>query len=124
MYKRNKEEIELLLDDIIEASNRISRYIKYLDSDFFMEDIIIQDAVIRNFEIIGEAVKNLPQDFREKYPYINWRGASGMRDKLIHGYFGIDLSILWNTAKKDLPQFSREIIEIREIIIRPKKKNK
>ena len=117
MSKRNKEDTELFLDDIIEASSRISTYIKYLDSDVFMKDIMIQDAVIRNFEILGEAVKKLPQDFREEYSYVNWRGASGMRDKLIHGYFGVDLSILWSTAKKDLPQFSKEIIEIKEIII-------
>lgn len=122
MSKRNKEDIELFLDDIIEASSRISTYIKYLDSDVFMKDIMIQDAVIRNFEIVGEAVKNLPQDFREEYSYVNWRGASGMRDKLIHGYFGVDLSILWSTAKKDLPQFSKEIIKIRGIIIQPEKK--
>ncbi|MEA2035394.1 MAG: DUF86 domain-containing protein [Euryarchaeota archaeon] len=122
MSKRNKEDIELFLDDIIEASSRISTYIKYLDSDVFMKDIMIQDAVIRNFEIVGEAVKNLPQNFREEYSYVNWRGASGMRDKLIHGYFGVDLSILWSTAKKDLPLFSKEIIKIREIIIQPEKK--
>jgi len=60
--------------------------------------------------------------FREEYSYVNWRGASGMRDKLIHGYFGVDLSIFWSTAKKDLPQFSKEIIEIREIIVQPEKK--
>lgn len=114
MSKRDKEDIELFLDDIIEASGRISAYIKNLESDAFMKDTMIQDAVIRNFEIIGEAIKYLPDDFKNKYPYIKWRGASGMRDKLIHGYFGVDLSILWSTAKKDLPQFSKGIINIRE----------
>ncbi len=82
MSKRNKKDIELFLDDIIEAASRIATYIKYLDSDVFMKEIMIQDAVIRNFEIIGEAVKNLPEDFREGYSYVNWRGASG-----IHTYF-------------------------------------
>ena len=68
-----------------------------------------KDAVERNFEIIGEAVKNLPEDFRNKYPDIPFRQIAGMRDKLIHDYFGVDYEIIWKTITDKLPQFAKDI---------------
>lgn len=70
---------------------------------------ITKDAVERNFEIIGEAVKNLSEDFRNQYPQIPFKQVAGMRDKLIHDYFGIDYEILWKTIQDKLPQFKSEI---------------
>jgi uncharacterized protein with HEPN domain len=102
--------------DILEAIDRIERYTGSITLDDFLGDTKTQDAVIRNLEIIGEAVKNLPADFREAHSEVEWRAVAGMRDKLIHHYFGIDMGIIWETARTDLPRFRKQIEDIlREI---------
>jgi len=78
----------------------------------FLRDRKTQDAVIRNLEIIGEAAKNLPSNIKERYPKIPWRALSGMRDKLIHAYFGVSLSIVWETIKNDLPVLKQQVESI------------
>jgi len=103
---------KLFLDDIQKAINKIDLYIKGLTFEQFQEDLKTVDAVIRNLEIIGEAVKNLPSDIITKNPDVNWRGATAMRDRLIHGYFGIDVSILWETVTTDLPKLKNQIEKI------------
>ena len=80
-----------------------------IDYQEFVSNDMVKDAVERNFEIIGEAVKNLPQDFRNKYPNIPFKQIAGMRDKLIHDYFGVDYEIVWKTIKDKLPEFSTDI---------------
>jgi len=75
----------------------------------FLEDIKTQDAVARNIEIIGEAVKNISSDFKRKHNNINWRSIAGMRDKIIHFYFGIKWDIIWDVVKNKLPDFKDEI---------------
>ena len=99
----------LFLDDILISINKINSYISDYTSDQFHQDLKTVDAVIRNLEIIGEAVKNLPDDIIRKYPEINWRGATTMRDRLIHGYFGVDKAILWETITTDLPELKKQI---------------
>ncbi|MFX1514209.1 MAG: DUF86 domain-containing protein [Promethearchaeota archaeon] len=74
------------------------------------------DAVLRNLEIIGEAAKNIPTDVTKKYPEVDWRGATAMRDRLIHGYFGVDIPIVWETIKTDLPELKSQIGKIWEEI--------
>jgi uncharacterized protein with HEPN domain len=102
--------------DILEAIDRIERYTGSITLDNFLRDTKTQDAVIRNLEIIGEAVKNLPADFREAHPGVEWRAVAGMRDKLIHHYFGVDMGIIWETTRTDLPRFRKQIEAIlREI---------
>ena len=76
------------------------------------KDIKSQDAVIRRLEIIGEAVKNLPADFKKKKSSIPWQNIAGMRDFLIHEYFGVDLDLVWQTVKKDLPEFKKQILKL------------
>ena len=68
----------------------------------------------RRLEIIGEAVKNIPNDFRNKYPDVEWRKIAGMRDYLIHEYFGIDLKLTWRVVQKNIPELKRKIIKIKE----------
>lgn len=78
----------------------------------FLKSVNIQDAVIRRLEIIGEAVKNIPPEFRDEYPDIQWRQIAGMRDVLIHGYFGVDLDLTWKVVKSDLPELERKVAGI------------
>ncbi len=84
------------------------------NKDFF-EDIKTQDAVIRNIEIIGEATKNLSDEIRNRYPEIPWKELAGMRDRLIHQYFGVNLDIVWNVTKDELPEILLKIKEIQII---------
>ncbi|MFB3766621.1 MAG: DUF86 domain-containing protein [Methanotrichaceae archaeon] len=80
--------------------------------DAFFEDSKTQDAVVRNLEIVGEAVKNLSPQFKANYPEIHWKAISGMRDKLIHEYFGVNLDLVWHTIEHDVPGFLQEIEKV------------
>ena len=94
---------KLYLGDIVESIDAINRYINNFTEEDFFQDTQAQDAVIRRLEIIGEAVKNLDEEFRQLYSNIPWKSIAGMRDVLIHEYFGVDLHRIWLTIKRDLP---------------------
>jgi len=83
-----------VLDEIAFISEQLAR----TDEDRFMHDPILQRAFVRSLEIIGEAIKNVPDDVRDLYPQIEWRAIAGMRDKMIHDYFGVDYEIVWDAA--------------------------
>jgi len=100
------------VDDIKEAIEMIGLYTKGLTYKDFLQDRKTQDAVVRNFEIIGEASKNISVGFKAKYSDIPWKIIAGLRDKLIHFYFGIDYKIVWNITKKELPKFKKQINSI------------
>jgi uncharacterized protein with HEPN domain len=106
--RRNKD----FLGDIYEAMENISLYTKGMKYRAFLDDKKTQDAVVRNFEVIGEAAKNIRADFRAKYPVVPWKEVAGLRDKLIHFYFGIDYRILWNIVRKELPKLRKQVREI------------
>lgn len=93
MSKRTDQQ---LLNDIIEASRRIQRYTSGMTMDSFLKDTKTQDAVIRNLEIMGEAAKGISGETRKKHTRVPWRNMAGMRDRLIHHYFGVNLDIVWN----------------------------
>lgn len=99
----SKRRIDELLEDIKEAAGRIGKYIRGMDYQAFLEDLKTQDAVVRNVEIIGEAVKKLPKAFTAKHAGIPWKEMAGTRDKLIHDYFGVNYDILWDIANNELP---------------------
>ena len=109
MSKRTDVE---LLSDIKVAASRIISYVKSAGYESFMKDTKTQDAVIRNLEIIGEAVKNLSRSFKDQYPQIRWRGIARLRDKLIHHYSGVNLEILWQIIEESLPELLDQLNKI------------
>ncbi len=100
------------LSDIAESISRILEYTASLDWDEFLRDHKTQDAVVRNLEVIGEAAKNISDDFRERYPEIPWRSMAGTRDRLTHHYFGINQEIVWQIVQQDLPGLNRLVEQI------------
>ena len=113
MPKRGDREFLL---DIIEAIKRIELYTKELSYEDFLQKIETQDAVVRNFEIIGEAVKNISNNLKAKCNEIQWKEIAGMRDKVIHFYFGVNWDIVWRAAKDSLPPFKEKIEEILRVL--------
>ena len=102
------------LRHVLDAINQIQEYAKDIKYEDFKTNRLVQDATIREFEIIGEATKNLSDELREKYPDILWKDMAGMRDKLIHQYFGVDITAVWDSINDDLPPLKDKIIEILE----------
>lgn len=97
------------LDDIVDSSEKISSYINGKNKTEFENDVELQDAVIRRLSIIGEAIKRLPTNFRDKHPEIAWRKATGMRDILIHNYDEVEIDQVWLTVTQVLPAFKEQI---------------
>jgi uncharacterized protein with HEPN domain len=91
------------IEDIIEALDRIFQYVQGLDYNSWLKDQKTIDAVIRNLEIIGEAAANVPQEIQDQYTDIPWYQMKGMRNILIHEYFGVDNEVIWKTIQEDLP---------------------
>ena len=100
------------LGDSKEAILRINSYVEKLSYEEFLNDMKTQDAVVRNLEIIGEAIKNISEELKKKYPRIPWNDLAGVRDKLVHHYFGVNLDIVWNIIKQELPNVLSQIEEI------------
>jgi len=108
----SKRGIKLYTEDIRDSIEKIEKYTKDLTFAKFNEDIKTIDAVVRNLSIIGEAATNIPDEIKSKYPDIPWVEIISMRNKVIHEYFGVEKSILWETIKKELPVFKKQILEL------------
>ncbi|PAU93185.1 hypothetical protein CK503_13580 [Aliifodinibius salipaludis] len=106
--KHNK----VYLSNILDAIDRILDYTEGISQKEFKENNMIQDAVVRNFEIIGEATKNISSDLRDENKHIPWKNMAGMRDKLIHNYMGVDLDAVWNTIHDILPSLRKDISDL------------
>jgi len=109
MSKRNDIDI---LNDILIASKRACEYCSDMNYETFTKDNKTQDAVIRNIEIVGEATKQLSESMHKSSKSIPWKSMAGMRDKLIHHYFGINIDIVWNVVKNDLPSIIDKLKKI------------
>lgn len=115
------KEAVVFLQHIAEAIDDIDDFLDGVSLEEFRNNLEKQYAVIRALEIIGEAVKNLQEEFTEKYPGVGWSDIAATRDKLIHHYFGVDLELIWDIAKNDLPILKKQIPEI---LIAEEKKSK
>ena len=103
---------EVYLEDILAAIQKIKAYTKGLTKNQFLRDGKTIDAVIRNFEIIGEASHRLPDDFRDKHTSVDWFRIIGFRNRIVHDYMGIDLQIVWTIIQRDLDQLEQDIKSI------------
>jgi uncharacterized protein with HEPN domain len=98
------------MQDILLAIERIESFISGMDYDAFVEDDKTLSAVVRKLEIIGEAVKQLPDSYTQQHPTVPWKQIAGMRDKLIHFYFGVDPLLVWQTVKNRLPELKSAMV--------------
>ena len=105
-------DFKLFIKDIISAMESIEKFIKGMNFESLSKDDKTISAIIRKFEVIGEAVKNLPDWLKNKYTDIPWKNMAGMRDRLIHGYFGVDYQLVWDTIKNEIPKYKTKIKSI------------
>jgi uncharacterized protein with HEPN domain len=103
---------EFLIEDILESAGKILEYTEGLSFEQFLKDSKTSDAVIRNFEIIGEAANRLPEGFKELHSHIDWNRIRGFRNRIVHDYFGIDYSIVWQIKEAFLPDLISKLKQI------------
>lgn len=108
----SKRDAILLLRDIFNSIQKIETYTRNMSFDMFIQDDKTTDAVIRNFEVIGEAANQLPVFFCEQHPHIQWRRMADFRNVLIHKYFGVDLQLVWEITQYNLPELKQQIANL------------
>ncbi len=108
--KKTKRKYDVFIEDMILACEHIAEYTDDMDFEMFRKNNLVVDAVIRNFEIIGEAAKHIPSYVRLKYPQIPWKKMIGMRNLISHEYFGVDYEMVWEIIKNQLPANKEDLI--------------
>lgn len=107
-----KEDLAFI-EHILDSINAIEEFSKDMTKEKLMSDRLKQSAIVREIEIIGEAVKNISENIKNKHPEIEWKEISGTRDKMIHYYFGVDFSIVWDIIKINIPDLKNKILKIK-----------
>ena len=108
----SKRDAGVLLEDIRDAMRKISNYVEGMNFAAFMADEKTMDSVVRNISVIGEAVKQLPEDFKDLHPEIPWAQMAGMRNRIVHDYAGVDLEIVWRVITEAMPNLAKRISEM------------
>lgn len=107
----SKRDWKILFEDMVESIEKIEHYTDGISFDDFAVNSMVIDAVIRNIEVIGEASKNIPEAVKERYPYIPWQKLGGIRNRIVHEYFGVDISIIWFIVCNELFQLKQWLKE-------------
>lgn len=105
----SKRDWKLLEEDMLESMNRIESYTHSITSDEFFRSQLIIDAVVRNLEIIGEAAKHVPEQVMQQFPQIPWHNIIGLRNRVIHEYFGVDTMIIWHIVQNELKELKAKL---------------
>jgi len=100
---------ELLLEDMLAAIRKVERYTSGMEQETFRRDEKTIDAVVRNLEVLGEAARQMPDEFAANHSDIPWRQVAGLRNRIVHDYFGLDLEIIWQVVQHDLPQLGTRL---------------
>lgn len=108
-----KRDADLLLEDMAAAMSKIGRYISGLDRQKFLADEKTIDAVIRNLEIVGEAARSLPIEFKTTHVAIPWHQIAGLRNRIVHDYFGLDIEVIWEIVSVSIPGFAKLLADLR-----------
>jgi uncharacterized protein with HEPN domain len=109
-----KKDPLIFIGHVLECIDLIEKYTEGRTEGQFLEDYQLQDSVIRRIEIIGEAVKNIPDEIKSKYTDIEWKKIAGMRDVVVHDYLGIDMEMTWKVVIDDIPQLKKKILKLKE----------
>jgi uncharacterized protein with HEPN domain len=110
----NEKDPKVFISHILDCIQKIKEYLEGKSKEDFMNSTQLQDAVIRRIEIIGEASRNIPSEIQEEYSHVHWEEAKGMRNILIHEYFGVDLELTWQVVKQDLPKLREQMLALKE----------
>ena|SRR5215208_4610267 len=105
-----KRDPDLLVEDMLAAIAKVERYTSAMEQEMFRQDEKTVDAVVRNLEILGEAARQMPADFASHHPEVPWRQIAGLRNRIVHDYFGLDLEMIWQVVSHDLPPL-RKLLE-------------
>jgi uncharacterized protein with HEPN domain len=113
---KNKNDL-VFIEHILDSINAIEKFSKKMSKEELISNRLKQSAIVREIEIIGEAVKNISETLKKKYSKIKWKEIAGTRDKMVHHYFGVDLNIIWDIIKINLPDLKIKILKIKEDLV-------